>query len=230
MERPGVKVGIIIQARMGSTRLPGKVLRPVGGLPLLGHVIGRLSQLVQPWPVVVATSTDARDDAIVAWCRQADVATFRGSELDVLDRYVQCARTSGFQQVVRLTADNPFTDVPEMERLVQLHLDGGFDYTHSFGTLPLGVGTEIITRAALERSHIEGRERHHREHVNEYIQEHPELFRIGALDVPAAKRAPDLRLTVDTEEDWRRADALARQARGPWLETHEAIALCSSSA
>ncbi|QBK04412.1 acylneuraminate cytidylyltransferase [Hylemonella gracilis] len=223
-------VGLVVQARMGSTRLPGKVLRPVGHLTLLGHVIGRLSQLPQRWPVVVATSTDARDDAIVAWCRQADVATFRGSEHDVLDRYLQCARTWDFEHVVRLTADNPFTDVPELERLVQLHLDGGFDYTHSFGMMPLGVGTEVISRSALERSHVEGLQPHHREHVNEYIQEQPELFRIGVLDIPANKRAPNLRLTVDTEEDWRRADALARQARGRWLETQEAIALCSSSA
>jgi len=223
-------IGLVVQARMGSTRLPGKVLRPVVGVPLLGHVIGRLSQLTQPWPVTVATSTDSRDDPIVAWCRQANVSTFRGSEHDVLGRYVQCARASDLRHVVRLTADNPFTDIPELERLVHLHLASDFDYTHSFGMMPLGVGTEIITRDALERSHIEGRESHHREHVNEYIQEHPELFRIGMLDVPEEKRAPDLRLTVDTEEDWHRAEALARQARGKWLQTQEAIKLCSSSA
>lgn len=219
-------VGLVIQARMGSTRLPGKVLLPVGDRPLLGHVIGRLSQLLQQWQVVVATSTDARDDVIVEWCRQADVATFRGSEHDVLDRYLQCARTSGFEHVVRLTADNPFTDMPELKRLVQLHLDGDFDYTHSFGMMPVGVGAEVISRAALERSYLEGLQPHHREHVNEYIQEHPELFRIGVLDVPSDKRASKLRLTVDTEEDWRRADALVRQAQGRYLETQEAIALC----
>ncbi len=223
-------VGLVVQARMGSTRLPGKVLRPVGHLPLLGHVIGRLSQLSQPWPVVVATSTATPDDAIVEWCQRAGVATFRGSEHDVLDRYVRCARASGFDDVVRLTADNPFTDVTELERLVQHHLVGGFDYTHAFGMMPLGVGAEVFTRAALERSHAEGLVPHHREHVNEYIQEHPELFRIGVLDVPLDKRAPDLRLTVDTEEDWRRADSLARQTEARWLGTQEAIALCSSSA
>jgi spore coat polysaccharide biosynthesis protein SpsF len=223
-------VGLVVQARMGSTRLPGKVLRPVGDLPLLGHVIGRLSLLEQPWPVVVATSTDLRDDAIVAWCQQANVTSFRGSEHDVLDRYVQCARAFDFRHVVRLTADNPFTDILELERLVERHLAGGFDYTHSFGMMPLGVGTEIITQVALERSLIEGHEPQYREHVNEYIQEHSELFRIGVLDIPTDKWAPDLRLTVDTEEDWCRADFLARQARGRWLETQEAIALCLSSA
>ena len=223
-------VGLVVQARMGSTRLPGKVLRPIGDMPLLGHVLGRLSQLSKPWPVVVATSTEARDDAIVAWCQQANVTAFRGSEHDVLGRYVQCARTFEFQHLVRLTADNPFTDMSELERLVQLHLADGFDYTHSFGMMPLGVGTEIFTLASLEKSNIEGRKPHHREHVNDYIQEHPELFRIGMLDVPLDKQAHDLRLTVDTEEDWRRADALVRQAQGRWLETQEAISLCLSSA
>lgn len=215
---------------MGSVRLPGKVLRPIGGMPLLGHLLGRLSQLIQPLPVVVATSTESRDDVIEAWCQRSNVITFRGSEYDVLDRYVQCARMSGFDHIIRLTADNPFTDISELERLVQLHLAGGFDYTHSFGMLPLGVGAEIITLDALEQSHIKGQEPHHREHVNEYIQEHPELFRIGVLDIPSYKQAPSLRLTVDTEEDWHRADELARHAQGRWLETQEAIALCSFSA
>lgn len=223
-------VGLVVQARMGSTRLPGKVLRPVGHLPLLGHVIGRLSLLPGCWPVVVATSTDVRDEVIVAWCRQARVAIYRGSENDVLDRYVQCARASDFAHVVRLTADNPFTDVTELGRLVQYHLAGGFDYTHSFGMMPLGVGAEIFTRTALDRSHAEGLEPHHREHVNEYIQEHPESFRIGVLEVPVYKRAPNLRLTVDTEEDWRRADTLARHSQERWLGTQEAITLCSSFA
>jgi spore coat polysaccharide biosynthesis protein SpsF len=215
---------------MGSTRLPGKVLRPVGHLPLLGHVIGRLATLSHPWSVVVATPRGERDDVITQWCEQAGVATFRGSEHNVLDRYVQCARAFGFDHVVRLTADNPFTDIPELQQLVQDHLAGGFDYSHSFGMMPLGVGAEIFTRAALELSHIEGVEPHHREHVNEYIQEHPDRFRIGVLAVPVDKRAPNLRLTVDSEEDWRRADALACQAPDRWLGTQEAITLCSSSA
>lgn len=223
----GMSIGLVIQARMGSTRLPGKVLRPIGGLPLLGHVIGRLEVLPNPWKVVVATSTEARDDAIIRWCEHAGVPTFRGSEHDVLDRYVKCARTFGFDHVVRLTADNPFTDVIELQRLVYHHCAGNFDYTHAFGTMPLGVGVEIFKRAALELSHVEGLEPHHREHVNEYIQEHPSRFHIGVLKVPSNKRAPDLRLTVDTEDDWFRADTLVRNSTSRWLSTQEAIELCS---
>jgi spore coat polysaccharide biosynthesis protein SpsF len=223
-------IGIVVQARMGSTRLPGKVLRPVGRLPLLGHVVGRLTELSRRWPVIVATSSDAKDDAIVDWCRKRDITTFRGSEQDVLDRYLHCASICGFEHIVRLTADNPFTDVTELARLVQFHIHGRFDYTHSFGYLPIGVGAEVFTRPALERSHVEGLLSHHREHVNEYIQENPDLFKIGVLEVPPDKWAPSLRLTIDTEEDWRRADALVNQSKERWLTTKEAITLCSSSA
>jgi spore coat polysaccharide biosynthesis protein SpsF len=223
-------IGIIIQARMGSSRLPGKVLRPIAGRPLLAHVLDRLQLLEHPAATVVATSTLEKDDAIAAWCEARGTACFRGDELDVLDRYLRCAEAFGFSDVVRLTADNPFTDIDELDRLIALHRNGGFDYTHSFGMMPLGVGAEIFTAGALTRSHAEGKAPNHREHVNEYIQEHPERFRIGQLQVAAAKLFPALRLTVDTEEDWLRACMLAEKAPGRWLGTEEAIALCSCSA
>lgn len=223
-------LGVVIQARMGSTRLPGKVLRPIAGRPLLAHVLGRLQNLQHTAIVVVATSALPQDEPIVAWCSEHGVECFRGDELDVLNRYLRCAEAYGFDQIVRLTADNPFTDIEELDRLIHLHLEQGFDYTHSFGRMPLGVGAEIFTFQALQRSHIEGLEPHHREHVNEYMQEHPELFASGHLRVPSAKMNPELRLTVDTEEDWKKACELAAHAADTWLNTEDAIALCSRSA
>ncbi len=220
-------LGIIIQARMGSSRLPGKVLRAVAGRPLLAHVLGRLESLTHPARVVVATSTQPADTAIADWCAAQGVACFRGDEHDVLARYHACASQFGFADIVRLTADNPFTDIAELDRLIRLHREGGYDYTHAFGALPLGVGAEMFTFAALERSHNEGHEPHHREHVNEYFTDRPDLFRIGQLDIPPQKTAPALRLTVDTEDDWQRADRLAALAPGRWLTTEEAIAACS---
>ena len=225
-----MSLGIVIQARMGSTRLPGKVLRPIAGRPLLAHVTGRLVSLRHQATAVVATSTLAQDDAIEAWCKDNGVACFRGDELDVLHRYLRCAEAFGFTRIVRLTADNPFTDIVELDRLIDLQASAGLDYAHSFGMMPVGVGAEIFTLDALRRSHREGLAAHHREHVNEYMQEHPEIFRSAALDVPADKRAPELRLTVDTEDDWQRADMLAAQAGHLWLDTEEAMALCSRSA
>lgn len=230
MERSGLRVGVIIQARMGSARLPGKVLKPVAGKALLDHVLGRLSLLAHPIKVVVATSDLPQDDAVAQHCLSRGVVVFRGSESDVLDRYFQCARENRFEHIVRLTADNPFTDMEELQRLIELHLAQGNDYTHSFGSLPLGVGTEIFTCAALEKSALEGHAPNHREHVNEYIQENPDIFRIGELEVARAKCYPDLRLTVDTEDDYRHACAIAEHAPERWIGTEEAIRLCLHSA
>jgi spore coat polysaccharide biosynthesis protein SpsF len=215
---------------MGSTRLPGKVLRRIGDLPLLGHVLGRLSQSKFDLQVVVATSALPADAAIAAYCETLRTRCFRGSELDVLDRYYQCARQFHFDHIVRLTADNPFTDIEELDRLITRHLHDGNAFTHSFGTLPIGVGAEIFSALALERSWQKGLESHHREHVDEYLLEHPDEFKTGMLDIPAAKTAPGLRLTVDTEDDWWLADSLARQAGHGWLTTERIIALCSPSA
>lgn len=215
---------------MGSTRLPGKVLKPIAGKALLDHVLDRLSLLTYPVTVVVATSTQSQDDAIVWHCMSRGVMVFRGSETDVLDRYFRCAHENGFNHVVRLTADNPFTDIEELQRLIEQHLTQHNDYTHSFGSMPLGVGAEIFTFAALERSAREGHAPNHREHVNEYIQENLDVFRTGRLEVDAAKRRPDLRLTVDTEEDYLHACTIVGHAPDHSIGTEEAIRLCSHSA
>jgi spore coat polysaccharide biosynthesis protein SpsF len=222
-----VKVGVIIQARMGSTRLPGKVLKLIAGKVLLDHVLGRLSLLAYPVQVVVATSHLPQDDPIVHHCQSRGITVYRGSEIDVLDRYYRCACENGFEHVVRLTADNPFTDMEELQRLIEQHLNQHNDYTHSFDSMPLGVGAEIFTFEALEKSAREACAANYREHVNEYVQERPDVFRIGVLELPAAKRRPDLRLTVDTEEDYQRACAIAGQAPNRWVGTVEAIQLCS---
>lgn len=227
MGRPRLTLGVVIQARMGSTRLPGKVLRPIGRLPLLGHVVGRLATLEAPTKVVVATSIEVADDAIAVWCVGQGVACFRGSEDDVLGRYYECARVHCLDPVVRLTADNPFTDITELDRLIRQHKAQGNDFTHSFSGLPIGVGAEIFSFAALQRSFCEGAAAHHREHVDEFMIENPALFRTGELQVPKEKRQPDVRLTVDTEEDYRRACFIAEHARGAWAGTEEAIELCT---
>jgi spore coat polysaccharide biosynthesis protein SpsF len=171
-------------------------------------VVDRLQAMTVGADTVVATSAGVGDDAIAAWCAANRVSCFRGSEEDVLGRYAACAAQHGFSQIVRLTADNPFTDIEELDRLIRFHESTSNDYSHSFGQLPVGVGAEIFTRDALTRSEAAGTAPHHREHVNEYIHEHAAQFRTGALDIPAAKVAPALRLTVDTPEDFARATAI----------------------
>lgn len=225
-----MNIGVIIQARMGSTRLPGKVLRTIGHLPLLGHVLGRLAMSKHKLSVVVATSTLVQDDDITVFCQISNVKCFRGDESDVLDRYYQCAKLYEFKHVVRLTADNPFTDIEELDRLIDMHMQMGFAFTHSFGQLPVGVGAEIFTFDALKQSWKEGHEPHHREHVDEYLIENPTIFKTGVLEVPTNKNKPALRLTVDTEEDLKKASSLVEQVNKNWLTTEQVIELCLASA
>lgn len=203
---------------------------PIGHLPLIGHVTGRLTMLRAKAVVVVATSTASGDDPIVRWCAEAGVHCFRGSEDDVLSRYRDCAVEHALDPLVRLTADNPFTDIVELDRLIEQHRAQRNDFTHSFHALPVGVGAEIFGFAALERSDREGRQPHHREHVDEYMLENPQVFRTGILEAPAAKRRPEVRLTVDTPEDLQRARYIVEHGSRPWVGTEEAIALCTRSA
>lgn len=222
-------IGIIIQARMGSTRLPGKILKNINGRPLLDHVLGRLEGLKSEVKVVVATTQGANDDLVQHYCESRKVICFRGSEGDVLARYFECARKYNFDHIVRLTADNPFTDITELDRLITCHLSEGNDYTHSFGNLPIGIGAEIFSFQALRQSANEGHAPNHREHVNEYIQENPDKFSIGQLEIDSAKSNHSIRLTVDTEEDYRLACFIAEHAAGDWVTTEEAIELCLHS-
>lgn len=221
-------VGIILQARMGSSRLPGKVLKPFFHTTLLGWILERLADL--PWPVVTATGADGRDDPIGRFCLDKGSLCFRGDEGDVLDRYYRCAKTHEFAHVVRLTADNPFPDTSILRTLVDLHIAKAADYSHAFGELPIGVGAEIFSMEALERSWREGREAHHREHVNEYILEHPQTFRIETLQIPAELRRPALALTIDTPADYERILGSFDTPPGIHIGTKELIEQCSSSA
>ncbi|HLP97549.1 MAG TPA: glycosyltransferase family protein [Sideroxyarcus sp.] len=222
-----ISLGIIIQARMGSTRLPGKILRLIGDKVLLDHVLSRLRRLKHLATIVVATSDTPQDDTVVEFCRKRSTECFRGSEANVLERYYQCAQHYNFNQIVRLTADNPFTDIEELDNLIALHLASDSDFSHSFGALPIGVGAEIFTFPALKASYREGSAPHHLEHVDEYLLEHPERFKTTLLQVSGIKNQPQLRLTVDTLEDHRKACFITQHAAREYVTTEEAIELCS---
>ncbi len=219
-------LGIIIQARMGSSRLPAKVLMDFRGKTLLEHIWCRLRRLQTEATVVVATSTHIRDDLIDHFCRRHAVECFRGSENHVLERYYRCAQHYQFPEIVRMTADNPFPDIEELDRLIALHLSEKADFSHSFNALPVGVGLEIFNFESLERSYLEGLEPHHLEHVNEYMLENPQLFKTALLKVDASKNYPEIRLTVDSPEDKRRADYILANSATEYIDTIQAIQLC----
>jgi spore coat polysaccharide biosynthesis protein SpsF len=211
---------------MGSTRLPEKVLKKIQDKNLLEHILFRLSKLEHSVQVVIATSILEKDDAIEFFCKKSNIRFFRGSESNVLERYYMCAKENNFKQIVRLTGDNPFLDVEELDNLIELHIKTNADYSRSFASLPKGVGAEIFTFEALELSYKNGFKENHIEHVNEYIEENEDKFKIEELEVKGEKNRPDCSLTVDTKEDYKKACFIVENAKDEYITTQKAIELC----
>lgn len=195
------RVVAILQARMSSTRLPGKVMKPILGRPMLARQVERLRRCAALDELVVATSDQPDDAPIAALCAQDGVACFRGSLADVLDRFTRCAREHGADHVVRLTGDCPLTDPAMVDELVRFYLAGDFDYAANCRppTLPDGLDAEVFTAAALEEAWREARDPFEREHVVPYIIRRPERFRMGNWAWP--EDLSGLRWTVDEPED-----------------------------
>ena len=192
----------ILQARMSSSRLPGKVLRPVLGEPMIGRQVERLRRSTRLTGLTIATSVDASDDVIEAYANQIGVACFRGPLDDVLARFIGALEAAGSPKTfVRLTADCPLADWRLLDACIDAHQAAGADYTYNSlnWTYPKGLDVEVCETAALRRADAEGRTAYDREHVTPYIYGHPELFRIEAVT-----RDPPLRYrwTVDTPEDF----------------------------
>ena len=196
-----MRVVAIIQARMGSTRLPGKVLRQIGTKTMLARVVERTLRASTLDEVVVATTTQADDEAIVAECRRLGVPFFRGRERDVLDRYWQTARAYQVQAVVRITSDCPLIEPEVIDRVVDAFLHAAPDYASNTleRSYPRGLDTEAVGLAALERAWHEATEAYQRVHVTPYLYQHPELFRL--LSVTGDVDRSNYRWTVDTLED-----------------------------
>jgi spore coat polysaccharide biosynthesis protein SpsF len=192
----------IVQARRGSSRLPGKVLEDVAGRPLLARVLERVQASAVVDAVVVATTTEASDDAVVELARDCGAETYRGSIDDVLDRFHGAAAAAGADGVVRVTADDPFKD-PEVIDLVagRLTSDPALDYVSNTltPTYPEGLDIECFTAAALERAWNEARLPSEREHVTPYIWNHPERFAVRNVNLD--RDLSHLRWTVDYPDD-----------------------------
>ena len=175
-----MKTVAIIQARLGSSRLPGKVLMDLVGETVLERVVGRARRFALVDELIVATSTLPSDDAIVKECARIGVSVFRGSESDVLDRFVGAAAETDADVCVRLTADCPLLDPGVSDSIISVFMDadGGADYASNKipQAFPRGLDTEVFSCDALERAAREARERYERVHVTPYIYRHPEIF------------------------------------------------------
>jgi spore coat polysaccharide biosynthesis protein SpsF len=205
---------IVLQTRMTSTRLPGKVLMDVTGRPMLVQQLRRLARCRQADEIVVATTTNATDDPVVAVARTEGVRWFRGSETDVLGRYAGAAREAKAEVVVRVTADCPLIDPDESDRVIEALTAQRHrcDYASNVvqRTFPQGLDTEAMYADTLERLDRLAQSSPAREHVTYFIlNEHPELFRIHS--VTDTENNADLRWTVDMPQDLEMVRTLYRE-------------------
>jgi spore coat polysaccharide biosynthesis protein SpsF len=198
-----MRVGAVIQARMGSTRLPGKALVDIEGRSMLARVVDRTRRARTVDCVIVATTTGAQDDAIERHARELDVDVYRGDEDDVLDRYYQASRLNRLGVVVRITSDCPLLDPGLADRVVQLLLQPGSRVDYAANTLrrtyPRGLDVEAVPFATLERVWREASSFHERAHVFPYVYEHPNWFVTAGITDQIDRS--DMRWTVDTAED-----------------------------
>jgi len=213
----------IIQARMGSTRLPGKVMMRMGNRTLLGYLTTHLSTARTLSAIVIATTTHHRDDVIVEEARRLGVESFRGSEDDVLERYIQAARVHNAEIVVRVTGDNPFTDPASIDRVVE-QVAEGYDYAIE-GDLPVGTTGEALSFEALEFIDHVATTRRWREHVTLYARENRDMLRCSFLHPRMGCCRPDLSFTVDHPAEYEYVRALCEKFPGPVFLLKDLIAL-----
>jgi spore coat polysaccharide biosynthesis protein SpsF len=222
------RVFVVVSARMASSRCPGKAVAPLAGRPLLAVLLERMAAARGVDGVVLATSTRPENDGLARLAEQEGFAVFRGEEDDVLRRHVDCARAIGAEHVVRVTGDNPLTDLETLERLVVRHVEERADYTYVPGdALLMGILSEVVSRAALERSWERGEARHRSELMTLYIKEHPGEFRVVAETLPEGLYRPEYRLTVDEAEDVALMQQIFARLAAPGrpVSTRAAIAL-----
>jgi spore coat polysaccharide biosynthesis protein SpsF len=192
----------MVQARMGSTRLPGKVMMPLSNHPVLWHDLQRIRASKEATDTIVATTVDPSDDGIVEVCNQWGVKVHRGSIEDVLERFHGAAEKFGSDVIVRVTSDCPLID-PNILDIVIRALRNNDYVTNVFDrNFPRGMDAEAFTRSALDRAFREATKPFDREHVTPYIRERVDLFKTANVEMPSAYHFPQFRLTLDTPQDY----------------------------
>jgi len=191
-----------VAARMGSERLPGKVIKEFSGIPSLVHIFNILKESQSIDDFAVLTTVLAEDDIIENICKENSIKVYRGSVHDVLDRFRMVAEILKPQRIIRVTGDDPLMDPEIIDKVVNEHITGDFDYTSNIikRTYPRGMDTEVIEYEALERSWKNTSDRDDHEHVTLYIRRNPNLFRMQNV-MKEGICLDELRLCIDTEED-----------------------------
>lgn len=196
-----MKVSAIIQVRMGSTRLPGKVLRKLNGISLLECLFSQLSYSKLLDDRIIATTNKPEDGVIVEFAKSRKIKCFRGHATDVLDRYYQCAKNLSIEHIVRITSDNPLIDPSIVDRVVDFYKKNDYDYVNNFHvrTYPYGTEVEVFSYGTLERTWQNAKKNSEREHVTPYIYNNPNKFSI--THVENNNNLSKFHWTVDKEND-----------------------------
>ena len=196
----------IVQARMGSSRLPGKSMADLAGKPLLWQFLQRAKRVTKIDRLVLATTIKAQDDILESVARECSVDVFRGSENDLVQRYYQAAKAFQADIVVRICADNPVIEPTEIDRIIEYHKTGQSDFssnTHNIlgNGYPDGLGAEVFDFKKLEEVASLAVDPRNREHPHTYFYEHPEKYLIGTVPCPEEFSRPELKLDVNTPEE-----------------------------
>lgn len=192
---------------MGSTRLPGKSMMDLAGAPLVGRVLERVKGCQNVDEIVLATTQKSEDDVLAKLARRHNVAVFRGSENDLVDRYYRAAKTFDADVIVRVPADNPAVEASEVDRIIMYHLQSDNDFSSNYPDVldngyPDGIGAEVFNFEALEQVWETSTDPRNREHPHTNFYEHPETFKVGTIECPPEFRRPDLVLDVNTREEY----------------------------
>ena len=208
---------------MGSTRLPGKIMLPFGDSAILDYSVSRCRKVERLADVLVATSTLPADDAVEAWCKKRRVTCFRGSQDDVLSRYYDCARQLHPDYVIRVTSDCPFIDFNAIDAIIDIVDRNPCDIVVYDKEPARGLWSEIVSYSALEYMYLHGNESRHREHVTFYAYEHPKKFKQEVYKMPELLSHPELRITLDTPEDYNMLKEIAKALPDMYVSSTDVV-------
>jgi spore coat polysaccharide biosynthesis protein SpsF len=210
-------VDCIVQARMGSTRLPGKVLMNLNNETLLSSLFEQLKFSKSLNRKIIATTTNQEDAVIVDFAKSQSIEIFRGSSSDVLDRYYQCAKSFSLKHIVRITADNPLIDPMIIDKVIDVYKNEKYDYVNNFTnrTFPYGTEVEVFSFETLEKTWKEAKAVYDREHVTPYIYNNPTLFLQKCVE--SSHNYSNFRWTVDTVDDLNYVRTISKTKKHPIL-------------
>lgn len=213
MADKGMKIGITIEARTGSTRLPGKTLKPLHGRPMLERMIERLKLVKSADIIVLATTDQPQDLPLVELAKRSGIGWHQGSSEDVLDRVLQAAKKYDIGLIVETCGDCPLIDPAILEMEIQAFLNNKVDYVgcHLVKTYPIGVDAKLFTTKTLDLVSRLTNDPPDRENVSLYIYEHPERFKLLNIEAKGRQRRPDLRLVVDHREDFELVETVYKE-------------------